>query len=263
MTKGKYRKYRSFLINNFNREANNSFYPYREDCTLEIIKEVFCNTNEESFFEEDTHLPETKRTKKYFNITKIKKRGKRRIKASSKVHDKNSQYNKICKIKVYFTKSLLEQANNLYKGYLNKEEAIKVEYLKQINQKEEKDENNLNIDWFYKTVKEYLSSNLSGKYSILSKDYNKNKIEKIYKESEMKNLICFLDQSICSVYNEYINDKENQNEIFKGMRKIDTDLKNLKIKFNYDDEYIKELKKTAINLGKIFLDKKNNKEKMN
>ena len=54
MTKGKYRKYRSFLINNFNREANNSFYPYREDCTLEIIKEVFCNTNEESFFEEDT-----------------------------------------------------------------------------------------------------------------------------------------------------------------------------------------------------------------
>ena len=79
----------------------------------------------------------------------------------------------------------------------------------------------------------------------------------------MKNLICFLDQSICSVYNEYINDKESQNEIFKGMRKIDTDLKNLKIKFNYDDEYIKELKKTAINLGKIFLDKKNNKEKMN
>ena len=114
----------------------------------------------------------------------------------------------------------------------------------------------MNVDWFFKTAKEYLSSNLSGKYSILSKDYNKNKIEKIYKESEMKNLICFLDQSICSVYNEYINDKESQNEIFKGMRKINADLERIKIKYNYDNHYINEVKRTAVNLEQIFLEKK-------
>ena len=47
------------------------------------------------------------------------------------------------------------------------------------------------------------------------------------------------------------------------MRDIDTDLKNLKIKFNYDDKYIREVKKTAINLEKTFLEKKNNKDKKN
>ena len=260
MTKGRYQKYKSFLINNFNREASNPIYSKREDCTLEIVKEVFANTTEESLVEDDTHLPETKRIKRYFDIIKIKKRGKRRIKASSKVHDKNSQYNKICKIKVYFTKSLLDQANNLYKGYLKKEKPKKAEFLKQINQK---DENNMNIDLFYKKVKEYLSFNISGKYSVFSKDYNKNQIEKVYEENTKKNLISFLEQNVCSVYNEYISDKKSKNEIFEGMRGIDTDLKNLKIKFNYDDKYIKEVKKTALNLEKTFLEKTNNKDKKN
>lgn len=263
MTKRRYQKYKSFLINNFNREASNPIFSKREDCTLEIVKEVFANTTEESLVEDDTRLPETKRIKRYFDIIKIKKRGKRRIKASSKVHDKNSQYNKICKIKVYFTKSLLDQANNLYKGYLKKEKPKKAEFLKQIHQKDEKDENNLNIEWFYKKVKEYLSSNISGKYSVFKKDYNKNKIEKIYEENKMKNLVSFLEQNVCTVYNEYISDTKSQNEIYKGMRDINTDLKNLKLKFNYDDKYIREVKKTAINLEKTFLEKKNNKDKKN
>ena len=146
----------------------------------------------------------------------------------------------------------------------NKEEKSEKKELKKLkSRKDEKDENNLNIEWFYKKVKEYLSSNISGKYSVFKKDYNKNKIEKIYEENKMKDLISFLEQNVCTVYNEYISDAKSQNVIFKGMRDIDTDLKNLKLKFNYDDKYIREVKKTAINLEKTFLEKKNNKDKKN
>ena len=258
MTKGrKSYKYKSFLINNFNKETSDSFYSDREDCTLEIIKEVFCNsTTDETFSDNVTNSPKKKKINHYFNIIKMKKRGKRRLKSNSKIHDKNSQYNIICKIKVYFTKSILDQANNLYQKSLKKEEAIEASYFKSVNQKEDKSENSINIDLFGKTVKEYLSSNISGKYYAHSKDYNKKIIEKIYKENKMKNLIAFLEQNIGTVYDEYISGEASQNDIFKGMRKIDADLEKIKIKYNYDNHYINEVRRTALNLEQIFSEKK-------
>ena len=258
MTKGrKSYKYKSFLINNFNKETSDSFYSDREDCTLEIIKEVFCNiTTDESLSVDDTYSSKKKKIKHYFNIIKMKKRGKRRLKSNSKIHDKSSQYNIICKIKVYFTKSILDQANNLYQKSLKKEEAIEASYFKSVNQKEDKSENSINIDLFGKTVKEYLSSNISGKYYAHSKDYNKKIIEKIYKENKMKNLIAFLEQNIGTVYDEYISGEASQNDIFKGMRKIDADLEKIKIKYNYDNHYINEVRRTALNLEQIFSEKK-------
>ena len=258
MTKGrKSYKYKSFLINNFNKETSDSFYSDREDCTLEIIKEVFCNsTTDETFSDNVTNSPKKKKINHYFNIIKMKKRGKRRLKSNSKIHDKNSQYNIICKIKVYFTKSILDQANNLYKKSLEKEEAIDAQCFKSINQKEEKSENSINIDLFDKTVKEYLSSNISEKYYAHSKDYNKKMIEKIYKENKKKILIAFLDQNIGTVYDEYIRGEASQNDIFKGMKKIDDDLERIKIKYNYDNHYINDVRRTALNLEPIFSEKK-------
>ena len=258
MTKGrKSYKYKSFLINNFNKETSDSFYSDREDCTLEIIKEVFCNsTTDETFSDNATNSPKKKKINHYFNIIKMKKRGKRRLKSNSKIHDKNSQYNIICKIKVYFTKSILDQANNLYQKSLKKEEAIEASYFKSVNQKEDKSENSINIDLFGKTVKEYLSSNISEKYYAHSKDYNKKLIEKIYGQNKMKNLIAFLEKNIGIVYKEYISEEVSQKDIFKGMRKINADLERIKIKYNYDNHYINEVRTTAVNLEQIFLEKK-------
>ena len=254
-------KYKSFLINNFNKETSDSFYLDREDCTLEIIKEVFCNTTDESFSQDDnTYSPKKKKKiKHYFNIIKMKKRGKRRLKSNSKIHDKNSQYNIICKIKVYFTKSLLEHANKLYNKNLEKDEVENEQYLLPINQKD----GNTNADWFFSTAKEYLSSKISGKYNAHNKDYNKNKIYEILKENKKKDLIQFLEQNINTIYKEYISDEQSQIEIFKGFRKIKDDLKYLKFKFNYDDNYIKEVKRISENLEQIFKDKinKTNKSK--
>ena len=69
-------------------------------------------------------------------------------------------------------------------------------------------------------------------------------------------MIQFLEQNIGTIYKEYISDEPSQNGIFKGFRKINDDLQYLKLKFNYDDNYIKEVKKISLNLEQIFNEKK-------
>ena len=201
-----------------------------------------------------------KKSKKiyYFKIVKNKKRGKRRLKSNSKLHDKNSQYNIICKIKVYFTKSLLEHANKLYNKNLEEDKINNKQYLLPINEKDKK----ININWFYRTAKEYLSSTISGKYNAHNKDYNKNQIDLIYTENENKDLIQFLEQNICTIYKEYISDEPSQIGIFKGLRTINDDLQYLKLKFNYDDDYIKEVKRISLNLEQFFQEKRNKNDKI-
>ena len=195
--------YLSSLENNDHNKKlnNNSFSPNNIEFSLDIIKNVFFDNTNIYFLEEFPQDYFLKKSKKiyYFKIVKNKKRGKRRLKNNSKLHDKNSQYNIICKIKVYFTKSLLEHANKLY---------------------------------------------------------NKNQIDLIYAENENKDLIQFLEQNICTIYKEYISDEKSQIGIFKGFRKINDDLKYLKSKFNYDDDYIKEVKRISLNLEQIYKEKK-------
>ena len=248
--------YLSSLENNDHNKKlnNNSFSPNNYEFSLDIIKNVFFDNTNIYFLEEFPQDYFLKKSKKiyYFKIVKNKKRGKRRLKNNSKLHDKNSQYNIICKIKVYFTKSLLEHANKLYNKNLEEDKINNKQYLLPINEKDK----NLNINWFYRTAKEYLSSKISGKYNAHNKDYNKNQIDLIYAENENKDLIQFLEQNICTIYKEYISDEKSQIGIFKGFRKINDDLKYLKSKFNYDDDYIKEVKRISLNLEQIYKEKK-------
>ena len=248
--------YLSSLENNDHNKKlnNNSFSPNNIEFSLDIIQNVFFDNTNIYFLEEFPQDYFLKKSKKiyYFKIVKNKKRGKRRLKNNSKLHDKNSQYNIICKIKVYFTKSLLEHANKLYNKNLEEDKINNKQYLLPINEKDK----NLNINWFYRTAKEYLSSKISGKYNAHNKDYNKNQIDLIYAENENKDLIQFLEQNICTIYKEYISDEKSQIGIFKGFRKINDDLKYLKSKFNYDDDYIKEVKRISLNLEQIYKEKK-------
>ena len=248
--------YLSSLENNDHNKKlnNNSFSPNNIEFSLDIIKNVFIDNTNIYFLEEFPQDYFLKKSKKiyYFKIVKNKKRGKRRLKNNSKLHDKNSQYNIICKIKVYFTKSLLEHANKLYNKNLEEYKINNKQYLLPINEKDK----NININWFYRTAKEYLSSTISGKYNAHNKDYNKNQIDLIYAENENKDLIQFLEQNICTIYKEYISDEKSQIGIFKGFRKINDDLKYLKSKFNYDDDYIKEVKRISLNLEQIYKEKK-------
>ena len=238
-------------------------YTDNNEISLDAIKEVFFDIKDIYFLDDlplDFFLKKSKKIY-YFKIVKNKKRGKRRFKNNSKLHDKNSQYNIICKIKVYFTKSLLEHANKLYKNSLEKDEVETEQCLLSINQKDERDKN-INVDWFFRTAKEYLSSKISGKYNAHNKDYNKIKIETIFKENKKKDLIQFLEQKISTIYKEYISDEHSQIGIYNGFRKINDDLKYLKLKYNYDDNYLGEVKRVSENLEQIFKEKKNKTSKM-
>ena len=277
MTKGRQKTYSAFLQKNFNPESLSLNFLFRPDAppvTLEKIKEVICNDqpkddDSESFKSNiPVNISPVKKEKiKYFEIVRVvrqKKRGKRRLKNNSKLHDIYSDYNIICKIKVYFTRALIKQANYLYKKNHEEDKLKGEEFLVPINLKEKKNKKgrHLNVDWFFKTAKEYLSSNISGKYKAHDKDHNKKKIDEIFKENKRKDLINFLEQNVNTIYKEYINIEESQNEIFKGLTKIYTDLDIIKSKKGYEEAYINKIKGISADLEKILSNKKGNNNKI-
>ena len=277
MTKGRQKTYSAFLQKNFNPESLSLNFLFRPDAppvTLEKIKEVICNDqpkddDSESFKSNiPVNISPVKKEKiKYFEIVRVvrqKKRGKRRLKNNSKLHDIYSDYNIICKIKVYFTRALIKQANYLYKKNHEEDKLKGEEFLVPINLKEKKNKKgrHLNVDWFFKTAKEYLSSNISGKYKAHDKDHNKKKIDEIFKENKRKDLINFLEQNVNTIYKEYISTEESQNEIFKGLTKIYTDLDIIKSKKGYEEAYINKIKGISADLEKILSNKKGNNNKI-
>ena len=277
MTKGRQKTYSAFLQKNFNPESLSLNFLFRPDAppvTLEKIKEVICNDqpkddDSESFKSNiPVNISPVKKEKiKYFEIVRVvrqKKRGKRRLKNNSKLHDIYSDYNIICKIKVYFTRALIKQANYLFKKNLEEDKLKDEEFLVPINLKEKKNKKgrHMNVDWFFKTSKEYLSSNISGKYNAHDKDHNKKKIDEIFKENKRKDLINFLEQNVNTIYKEYISIEESQNEIFKGLTKIYTDLDIIKSKKGYEEAYINKIKGISADLEKILSNKKGNNNKI-
>ena len=277
MTKGRQKTYSAFLQKNFNPESLSLNFLFRPDAppvTLEKIKEVICNDqpkddDSESFKSNiPVNISPVKKEKiKYFEIVRVvrqKKRGKRRLKNNSKLHDIYSDYNIICKIKVYFTRALIKQANYLYKKNHEEDKLKGEEFLVPINLKEKKNKKgrHLNVDWFFKTAKEYLSSNISGKYNAHDEDHNKKKIDEIFKENKRKDLINFLEQNVNTIYKEYISIEESQNEIFKGLTKIYTDLDIIKSKKGYEEAYINKIKGISADLEKILSNKKGNNNKI-
>ena len=266
MTKGRQKAYLAYLQRKYNPESIPFYRPI--SATLKSVKKTFINNNEpepEESYDESSEsiIPVNDPPKKgnrilYFKIVKHPKRGKRRLKDNSKLHDNSSQYNIICKIKVYFTKSLIKQANNLYKINITDEALKKEEFLLPIYLKEKKGKKvrNMNVDWFFQTAKEYLSSNISEKYKVHSKDHNKNKIEEVFKENKNKDLINFLETNVNTIYKEYISIEESQNEIFKGLRKIYTDLDKINSKKKYEESYINEVKRISEDLENILSNKR-------
>ena len=234
-------------------EAAKKVFPMNQNDQDSLIENIETIQNSQHRFEIN-HQIQQKEKIKYFKIDR--KRGKRRIRGVSIIHDKNSTYNIICKIKVYFTKAVLNQANNLYTKNQAKNQNSKDFLFQPVAPKNEEGENNQNFDWFFKTAKEYLSSNLSKKCTAHDKDFNKRKIEEIYEENKMKDLINFLNQKNSTIFKEYISPDKSENEIFQGMRKIQEDLETIMKSCNGDEHYKTQFKKIYENLENILNKKK-------
>ena len=135
-------------------------------------------------------------------------------------HNKHSDDNIIRKLKIYFTKSLLDFVNKLYQeeyeelNKINKNSsyaeetkekkwllALEHKIVKRISKQE-------NLEWFNMTIKEYLSSNITHKFNNYPSDYNEQKINLLYTEKKFKKLKQFLEEEkIKDIFDIYANDR--------------------------------------------------------
>jgi N-formylglutamate amidohydrolase len=153
-----------------------------------------------------------------------------------------------------YQKYLLRNNNNSSKGKMLLQK-IEPKLSKEIQKKQ-------NLDWFESKLYEVFSKDVSCKYSLYNKDYNRAQINLLFIRNEPKEIIDFLKKPIKSIYEDYINNKK-----VEGFETLKEDLKNLKKKMIEQkeeniDNYIKKYKLIAENLELIFKRKssRNNKK---
>ena len=205
---------------------------------------------------------------------KMKKGRKTKNNKTPSIHNKFTTDNIIRRIKIRFAGALVEFANKLFDIEMIKQGKIineKNEFIKPLNAKIVRQiAIEYNISWFKMKLKEYLASNISLKFKNYEIDYNKKQIEEIMEEEGMNNLKQYLNLDIKTVYIHYIqikpyNPEGGMGDILKGFKKLEDDMKEIKIKDNNDtniDKYLEKFRKTALNLEEYFINKsKGNKKK--
>ena len=231
-----------------------------------------------------------KNEEKIFYIQKVKEiiNGKERMKNGRKpknnntpsIHNKFTKDNIIRKIKRKFVKAIIIQANKIYLKELIKlgEDIsnIETDFLLYLDSKiVTQIAIDYNLFWFNMKLKDFLSSNISKKYTTLEKirNYNKIQIDKLMKNEGMNDLKAFLNLDIRTVYQKYIfplsqgwdmgNILFNLEEIFEGFNTIEIDIKDMRqdeMSENEFKNYLEEYKNTALSLEQYFIDKKNKKK---
>ena len=124
------------------------------------------------------------------------------------------------KIKTFVFKSIFRYVNSLIKG--------RKKLKKIVNEVSKNIESKYNKELLNKRLKDIVSMDVSDKYKIKNKKYNKETIEKIYKENN-QNVINILNMEL----KDYIN-KFKDNPILKGYYDSYID----KMKKKYSDNYV-------------------------
>ena len=179
----------------FNRIYNND-----TDNEDEIAQRTLYRTNQNKILR-----------KQIFNIEKSKKRGRRKFgtNISSKIkHGKNSTDLIKQKIKRRFIESVKKYINNLYNRYFNLKKRRTDNFIKKIKTNfTSLLAENKNLEYFSMTLRELLSSDLSGKYTKMDKKYNKKKIDILIQKNKVKEIIKLLNKTLKEVYEIYINNE--------------------------------------------------------
>lgn len=155
----------------------------------------------------------------------INKKGRRNLKNPplfKPKHHKNSSDNIYKKIKRQFIKSVMKYINELYSEYLsqkNKKPQILVhKVIPKFSQASKKENNKKYLSM---TLRELLSSDLSGKFTQMDKKYNKKKIDILIQENKAKEIIKLLNKTIKEVYEIYINNKINEFSLDNDLKEIE------------------------------------------
>lgn len=228
-------------------------------------------TPETNTSKNNIHINKTvENSRKIFNIYKVNKkigRMLKRLKQKFKApHNKHSEDNIIRKIKARFQDLLLHCINFENSKFVEaKGISKKIKLLQRINPEESRKISKVdNLRWFSTKLKNLFSSDLSKKCSLYDSDYNRSKINEIYKNNEAINVINILEKEVIDMYNLYRN-----NVKIEGFITLEEDLKLLREKMekeNEDEEedidlYLSNYKDIALRLDKIFEDKKGRNRK--
>ena len=209
----------------------------------------------------------TKNSRKMFGISKVnKKLGRLLKKLKSKFkapHNKYSEDNIIRKIKVRFLVILLNYINYGYSKFMKtKGKSKKAKLLQRIGPEESKKISKAdNMRWFSTKLKDLFSSALSQKCTLYNPDYNRKRINDIYKNNEALNVINILEKEMIDMYDLYRN-----NVKIDGFITLEDDLKMLREKMEKkkDEEdielYLSKYRNIAMKLDEIF-DKKKGRNK--
>ena len=210
----------------------------------------------------------TRNSRILFVISRVnKKLGRLLKKLKSKFkapHNKYSEDNIIRKIKAKFKNILLNYINYEYSKFRKtKGMSKKIKLLLKINSEESKKIRKAdNMRWFSTKLKDLFSSDVSKKCTKYNSDYNRKRINDIYKNNEALNVINILEKEVIDMYNLYRN-----NVKINGFITLEDDLKMLREKMEKkkDEEdielYLSKYRNIAMKLDEIFDKKKGRNRK--
>ena len=276
--------------NSFNQQYLNFFLPFQLQ-PIENLTEnnIFLSNEEISSNDKLEEYPEIKIENKIntekkipitlpstkeiiFKTTKIKKhkivgrKKKFNFYNNKNPHTKKNLDNIVTKIKRKLIKHILKFINKLIKN--SKNEEIKKIKLKIINNKDSiVYDKQKSLDLLDMTLKVLLSNKLSKKCKRTNEDYNKEKINFIFKNKE-NNLIRVFNLTFREILHIYCDDNienkvfkdgktlknycddNDENKIFKDLNRLKDDIQDLKLQ-NEENSYIELYEKTVKNYEKI------------
>ena len=161
-------------------------------------------------------------TKKVQKITKRGRRNSGFISFIKPKHSRKTKDNLVRKIKRHFIKSLINYINYLYKNHSGKSK----EFLKKIKPKFVDAPNNQeSLNFFYMTLRQIFSEDLSKKYVRFSPDYNRKQIEILYDKNEPKEVIDIMNKTLKEMYEIYVSNQIDEFKLEKDLSEIESKAK--------------------------------------
>ena len=188
--------------------------------------------------------------KKFFKIdTKNKKGRKPKHSMVYSYHTKFSNDNILRKIKVKFIHKTINYINNIILTKYNN----KIDVLKPLKGKISQNNGiNFNKKLINSKLKDIFSIyEINGKFKLYQNNYNKSVIDKIYNEN-IKELIDIFEMTFLQVF--VIFRDLNETEKLNGLEKIDTVIREIKLKDN-NSEYINKFTNVVNNFENYYLNK--------
>ena len=263
------KEYSKPITKTTNDKSNENMMSNGKTFNTNKIQTQGLNVNEKNDldkFIEGKNLAKNDKCVKIFKINKCNRkvgRLKKNTKIRFGMHNKFSEDNIIRKIKANFIKKFMNYINWEYRSYLksinHKRFSKLLQRIAPFESRKIKKEDNLK--WFSSKLKDIYSSDISMKCCLHNSDYNKRKIESLYKDNKAKKLIGILEKNVRDMYEYYKYDKK-----IEGLETLEDDLNNIRKKMIKEGEenielYLSSYKNIALNLENIFIRKKGRKKK--